>query len=68
MVIINERDLSQANEIFMKYGSRPVYSVLALNGSRYIIFDNGVAAALLEIDIRLGCRYERGKIIEHDQI
>lgn len=68
MVIIQEKDYSAANEVFMKYGTRPVYSVLPYNGSRYLIFESGTAAALLEVDMKMGCKYEGGKIINHDQI
>lgn len=68
VVIIRERDYSAANEIFSKYNTRPVYSVLPYNGSRYLIFESGTTAALLEVDMKMGCRYEGGKIIEHDQV
>lgn len=68
MVIVQEKDFSEANQIFAKYGSKPVYSVLPYNGLRYVIFESGAAAALLEVDIKIGCRYEGGKIINHDQI
>lgn len=68
MVIIKEKDYSDAQEVFARYGTRPVYSVLPYNGSRYLVFDSGVAAALLEVDMKMGCRYEGGKIIDHDQI
>lgn len=68
MVIIQEKDYSAANEIFMKYNTRPVYSVLPYNGSRYLIFESGTTAALLEVDMKMGCRYEGGKITNHDQI
>lgn len=68
MVIIRERDYAAANAIFNKYGTRPVYSVLPYNGSRYLIFESGVTAALLEVDMKMGCKYEGGKIIDHDQI
>lgn len=68
MVIIKERDLSDANEVFARYGTRPVYSVLPYNGSRYLVYDGGMTAALLEVDMKMGCKYEGGKIIDHDQI
>lgn len=68
MVIIQEKDYAAANEIFSRYGTRPVYSILPYDGSRYLVFESGTTAALLEVDMKMGCRYERGKIINHDQI
>lgn len=64
MVIIKEGDLSKANAIFKLYNTKPVYSILTYNGQRYIVFEKGVAAALLEVDIRMGCDYKEGRIIE----
>lgn len=68
MVIVKEDDYAAANEIFMKYGTKPVYSVLPYSGSRYFIFESGTTAALIEVDMKMGCKYEGGKIIDHDQI
>lgn len=68
MIIVREVDLPAANTIFAKYGVKPVYSVLPYNGKRYIVFENSVTAALLEVDMVMGCQYKEGKIIEHDQV
>lgn len=68
MVIVNQKDYAAANEIFKKYNTRPVYSILDYEGSKYVIFERGVAAALLEVDIKFGCRYTEGRIIDHDKI
>lgn len=68
MVIIQEKDQAAANEIFMRYNTKPVYSVLPYNGTRYLIFESGITAALIEVDMKMGCRYEGGRIINHDQV
>lgn len=68
MVIIQEKDQTAANEIFMRYNTKPVYSVLPYNGTRYLIFESGITAALIEVDMKMGCRYEGGRIINHDQV
>lgn len=68
MVIVNQKYYAAANEIFKKYNTKPVYSILDHAGNKYVIFEKGVAAALLEVDIKYGCKYIDGRIVEHDQI
>lgn len=68
MVIINRRNLSAANEVFAKYNTKPVYSILEYDGKKYLIFEKGIAAAMIEVDMKFGCQYKEGRIIEHDQI
>lgn len=68
MVIVNIKDHPAANAIFKKYNTQPIYSILDYQGDKYVVFEKGVAAALLEVDIRYGCQYKDGRITEHDKI
>lgn len=64
MIIIEEKDLPGANEIFMRHNTKPVYGILNVNGTRYVIFEKGKAAALLEVDMKYGKDYCNGRIID----
>lgn len=68
MVIIRESDLSRANEIFRKYNTKPIYSILPYDGQRYIIFEKGIAAALIEVDMKMGYDYKEGRIYPRAKI
>jgi hypothetical protein len=66
IVIIRESDLSKANLILAKYNCKARYSIMTVNNARYVIFDSGVAAALIEIDMKYGLDYKDGRIVTRD--
>lgn len=68
MVIIRDQDFAKANEIFTKYSTKPIYSSFMYEGAKYVVFEKGVAAALIEVDIRYGLDLKEGRIIARDKI
>lgn len=68
MVIIRDQDFAEANKIFSKYSTKPVYSSLIYEGNKYVVFEKGVAAALIEVDIKFGYDFKEGRIVARDKI